>query len=267
MLGSYLSPDLKEEIYTLCDDINAIWERLDRKYGDEGKLIDQIMADIKSMKRTNHTPADVLKMINTIEKAHHDLTLLGKEKEISNVTIVAMIEERLPPDIESEWVKLVAGTHRESIGQDKFPHLLKLLLEVKQRIEHKDADIRKAEHKGKTHPSLLARLNDDRNSERRKYSWCWLHPDADDLPIWRCREFNRRSPLERFNLVKENLACYSCLQKGHLTKDCQLGFKCKEEICTSTHNQLLHEAHLDLAGKLFYNGDAILKRMFCFRCK
>ena len=126
----------------LCDDINAIWERLSRKYRDEGKLIDLIMADIKSMKRTYHTPADVLKIINTIEKAHHDLTLLGKEKEISNVTIVAMIKERVPPDIETEWVKLVAGTHRESIGRDKFPHLLKLLLEVKQRIEYKDADIR-----------------------------------------------------------------------------------------------------------------------------
>ena len=58
------------------------------------------MADIRKLKRTSENPSDILKMINTIEKAQRDLELIGREREINNSTIVSMIEERLPIDVE-----------------------------------------------------------------------------------------------------------------------------------------------------------------------
>ena len=39
-LLSYLVPSVKEEVTYLGEDIEKIWDRLDRKYGDENKLID-----------------------------------------------------------------------------------------------------------------------------------------------------------------------------------------------------------------------------------
>ena len=41
----------------LGEDIEKIWDRLDRKYGDENKLIDLIMNDIKHLPlcRASHT--------------------------------------------------------------------------------------------------------------------------------------------------------------------------------------------------------------------
>ena len=126
---------MKEDINNLGDDIKSIWKRLDTKYGDH----------------TSENPSDILKMINTIEIAQRDLELTGREREINNSTIVSMIEERLPTDVENEWINGITGENREEISHDKFPYLLKLLLEIKQRIEYKGAEIRQGESRGKTY--------------------------------------------------------------------------------------------------------------------
>ena len=86
-----------------------MWRRLDKKYGDEGKLVDAIMSEIKKLKSVNADPKGTLEMINVIERAHRDLKSLGHEREISNSTIVSMIEEKLPESKEKEWIKTVTS--------------------------------------------------------------------------------------------------------------------------------------------------------------
>ena len=56
-LLSYLVPIVKDEVTYLGEDIEKIWDRLDRKYGDENKLINLIMNDIKHIPlcRDSHT--------------------------------------------------------------------------------------------------------------------------------------------------------------------------------------------------------------------
>ena len=49
ILKSYLSEEIKEEVGNLGDDLKDIWDRLDKKYGDQGKLIDAIMSEVKEM--------------------------------------------------------------------------------------------------------------------------------------------------------------------------------------------------------------------------
>ena len=94
------------------------------------------MADIRKLKRTSENPSDILKMINTIEKVQRDLELIGREREINNSTIVSMIEERLPIDVENEWIKVVTGENREEISRDKFPYYCsKLNSELNIRVQ------------------------------------------------------------------------------------------------------------------------------------
>ena len=62
------------------------------------------MSEIKKLKRSVHADAKgMLEMINVIRKALIDLKSLDLEKEISNSTIVSMIEEKLPEPIEKEY--------------------------------------------------------------------------------------------------------------------------------------------------------------------
>lgn len=61
------------------------------------------MSEIKKLKKS--VDADVkgmLEMVNVIRKAQIDLKSLDLENEISNSTIISMIEEKLPEPIEKE---------------------------------------------------------------------------------------------------------------------------------------------------------------------
>ena len=77
---------------------------------------------------SNSDDKRVLKMISTIEKAHRDLNRLDLKKEISNSTVVSIIEERWPEDIQIEWITIGTGDKRDELSRDKFPSILKLLL-------------------------------------------------------------------------------------------------------------------------------------------
>ena len=48
-------------------------------------------------------------MIVIVERAYRDLTYLAMEQEISNSTIVSLIEQKLSKSIEDDWLKLVTG--------------------------------------------------------------------------------------------------------------------------------------------------------------
>ena len=73
-LRCYLSDEIKEEIESLGEDTERSWKRRDKKYGDQGKLVDAIMSDIKKLEKSvDEDPEGTLKMINIIERAHRDL--------------------------------------------------------------------------------------------------------------------------------------------------------------------------------------------------
>ena len=151
-----------------------------------------------------------------------------------------MIEEKLPDDINTEWIKLI--TSKENEHMKTFPALLKLLLEHKERIEYRQSGLRTSPSKpgGIYHVKESENVND--HDDRPKKSWCWLHPDRTDHPIWRYKAFEEKVPDERLELARSHKACFKCLQKGHFSRNWTRNFKCKEENCTKSHHQLLHDA-------------------------
>ena len=74
------------------------------------------------------------------------------DKEMSNNTVVSMIQEKLPRDIGREWAKEVK-TGSSVKDDDKFPFLLKDLLEQNRIIEYQSANLRNtiASKKGEIH--------------------------------------------------------------------------------------------------------------------
>ena len=142
-MRSYLSDEVREEIKGMGEDIDQIWKCLDKKYGEQTKLVDAIMSKIKRLgKCVDKDTKGTLEMINTIQRAHRDLRSMGLEKEISNSTIISIIEERLPEAVEREWIKIVTDKLEPEIVRDKFPALLDHLLRVRERIEYKFCDLR-----------------------------------------------------------------------------------------------------------------------------
>ena len=251
ILKSYLSEEIKEEVDNLGDDLNNIWDRLDKKYDDQGKLIDAIMSEVKEMPfLEDDDEQGILLIINTIEKAHIDLLLLGLESEISNSSIVSMIEQKMPKEMKREWIKIVTGEKHTETDKDKFPSLLKLLIHFRERLEYEMSNIRgDISHKGKVN-FIEGWLEGNKPTESNKQR-CWIRLTNGDHPKWRCQVFASKSPSEKVDLVRKNNACFACLEVGHVTKGCKQNFKCKEENCGLGHHQLLHGAHA--SGVVFYS--------------
>ena len=77
-----------------------------------------------------------------MKRPYRDLFRMKLDKEMSNNTVVSMIEEKLPKDIGLEWVKEVTKTGSSVKDDNKFPFLLKFLLEQRRIIEFQSADLR-----------------------------------------------------------------------------------------------------------------------------
>ena len=143
VLRLHISDEVCYDVENPEDDMEKIWECLDRKYGDKGKLVDNIMADIKGMDEClDGVETHTLHFINIVEKADMDLRLLGKEDEMRNSTIIGFIEERLSKEMQKEWTQIVTGARCTEISVNKFPHLLEYLLQYKEQIEYNVSQIR-----------------------------------------------------------------------------------------------------------------------------
>jgi hypothetical protein len=53
----------------------------------------------------------------------------------------------------------------------------------------------------------------------------------------------QKSSSERMESAKTNIACFRCLQTGHLARRCRRNFICKEIGCGKHHHTLLCEGH------------------------
>ena len=95
ILKSYLSESIRDDVENVGENMEAIWERLDRKYGNEDRIVDAILADIKHLRDNQNDDQTTLEMIKIIEKANNDLTRMNKRVEMQNSTIISIIEEKM----------------------------------------------------------------------------------------------------------------------------------------------------------------------------
>ena len=77
VLKGYLNKHVLEEVESCGEDYDAMWERLDLRFGDSGRLINIIMDEITSLPNPQNDDYATIKMIRTVEKAYRDLCRLG----------------------------------------------------------------------------------------------------------------------------------------------------------------------------------------------
>ena len=84
----------------------------------------------------------LIELINVVERGYRDLKRLGLEKEITTTIPVSVIEKKLPTEVKKQWAKFVSSDHSTVDKTNKFPSLLKLLLNQKQAIDYDNAELR-----------------------------------------------------------------------------------------------------------------------------
>ncbi|KAL9961368.1 hypothetical protein ACROYT_G030292 [Oculina patagonica] len=173
-----------QELYEEAATAHA--QRLDEKYGDPAKVADVIMCAIQNMRPIREGESKkFVELINVIDGGYRDLKRLGLEKEITTTSSVSIIERKLPNDVKREWAKLVSSEHSPVDKRDKFPSLLRFLLEQKQAKEYENAELRSSGSlplRGSLH--YLEKKNDKvaipegQGSSRYKRTKCLYHEGA-----------------------------------------------------------------------------------------
>ena len=212
-----------------------LWERLDSKYGNHSKYVDIVLSDLARTTKGDSKAA--LHLINTVEKAKRDLDRIGAGQEMSNSTIIAMIEKKFPDEMRFDWIKTVSLRVEKDSGY-KFRLLLEFLQRWRQMIEYDEAAIRKVTER-KTGSIHFTGAKRGRSSES-----CWIHKENGEHPIWRCRIFQAKNLKDRLELVNQKGACHACLELdcegAKKSENFKLQFKCLIQGCGKSHNVLLH---------------------------
>ena len=160
--------------------------------------------------------------------------------EMHNRTIISLIEERLPDEILNEWIAIAAN--ELNTESNKFILLLELLLDVRKRIEYQLAKIRTSVYDNKSNNESSSVNRKSQNEQRAAYkhglvntcsvtnvsrnstkspmqsgymqgqSRCWLHPNKEEHPIWKCLLLHDMSVSDRLVAVRKHSACFSCLK-------------------------------------------------------
>ena len=263
VLKNYLSEPIRDEVNNLSGNYSDMWSRLDQKYGNVGRLMEHILADVKGLSGSGRceSNASVLKMINVVEKAKRDLERLGEEAELHNGTTISIIEQAMTNEMMHEWVKMVASKQLNS--RQKFALLMEFLTDWRNRLEYMGASIREDPSLSRSGDAFYAGGNapprQRANQGKSTKSRCWVHNvdgRAEDHPVWDCRLFERMPVKERKDLVVANKACSRCLIIGCPgaadAKNCIRLFMCAIPGCNGEHNQLLHVSN----GEALHANDA-----------
>ena len=81
-------------------------------------------------------------------------------------------------------------------------------------------------------------LSDGRPSPTAKY--CLVHGNAKHS-TYECRNYLAKPVQQRKDVVKDKLACFSCLKPGHRWVQCKKKKECGIDNCKVFHHRTLHE--------------------------
>ena len=243
-LRSCLGMEPLARVKSVDDDIQAMWERLDSKYGDPAKVADAIInsiQNVKCIKEGEHKK--FIQFVNVIEEGYRDLRNLKLEKEIITTSSISIIEKRLPPDVMKEWARLVSNDTSTIDKTDKFPSLLRFLLNLKRALEYQNAELRLSSEKIKGSVNHTDKKDDNpveqqRNTKQNRQ--CLIHENGNHWTS-ECRVYLSKPIEEKEKIVKERGACWSCLRRGHRSQQCRSKRICNVNNCKRTHHSTLHQ--------------------------
>ena len=247
VLKTCLGGHAADVVRNVDDDVTEMWTRLDIQYGRPSKLADIIINEIRNLRSVQDGDAKhFIELVDVIETGYKDLCRISFEHEISNSAVVSIVEERLPLSIQIKWAERVNAENSEVDEKNKFPALLKFLLEQKRVSEYVGADLRRRIQTPKAHSHYTEVVPDIADEEDKQKSQsqgrCIVHK-TNSHTTENCRDFQAMTDEEKGNIVFQSRACWSCLRQYHRSAECRFRKRYPVESCSRFHHGILHDAH------------------------
>ncbi|XP_036343669.1 uncharacterized protein LOC118752929, partial [Rhagoletis pomonella] len=151
------------------------------------------------------------------------------QQHLANVTLLEQMVGKLPHNRQFDWAKH-AATIQPYPSVEQFSEWLTELAKIICLMPTISAQ---SGRQSSGNPRRLMHI------ERPKDSLtCYQCSGNHMLP--QCDAFKASSIQERWDLVKAQQLCFSCLRKGHSTQKCRARRRCNIRGCQRYHSQLLH---------------------------
>ena len=276
VLRSGLGPEPAKLIEGIKTDLKTAWKYLDHNYGDPRIISDTITADLEKFKNLqsgdDHHFYD---LVNLVRKSSNILKEVKRPQDMDNTHIIALIERKMTPDDLKVW-------SRHIYVQEKEPSLANLLAWMEEEMTvrlRSGATIRKSSSSYRQGVHAVGGGNNSQYSV--SYKGNNANSPMSDSPktqcyvckymhyVDQCPQFKSMTPKQRWEIVKEQKACFSCLKrsKGHTASNCLRKRECQEKThdgssCKKPHHRLLHgntsPDPRNVVGSIQDNSEAVL---------
>ena len=243
ILRSCLEGKPAEMIQGIGTDYDAAWEFLDTMYGDRRFIADAIINDINSFKPLkDDDDTRFCELVHLIRRSYNTLKEVGCQHDMDNSQMLALIEKKLNNDDRKVWFRY--------LEHNKMDATLNTLLdwmttEMKTRMRS-SAPLRSGTSKPRSQVHHVVQKQESTQYQPLQFHKCWICKSSTHW-IDQCRKLISMTQPERFKLIKDNHACFSCLKKAgrdHNSKTCKRRKRCSEsdngEQCKYYHHPLLH---------------------------
>lgn len=182
-----------------------------------------------------------------MERALHDLQVLGEEDAVKNRIVAQSIESKLPDSLKEKWLTHKNDPASGFSSRDHFDCLLQYLkrqediLEELDQLQIQPGPVNKPEKLREKKAFTRATLGNTQNSPPNSCIVC-----GDDVhagKLFACKVFKRLNLSSKKTHLKKAGACFKCLRHHGEDGGCNLKFLCSKDDCrrgaSSDHNYLL----------------------------
>ena len=114
-------------------DLEAIWERLQDRYGDEVDIVNVIIKGVQDFTfgKSDHDRS-LVKFVDELERGIEDLTAIKERSQIANAITVKLVEEKLPRQFLTRWLQQEGAS---SSNKSRFEEMFTFLKQERKQSE------------------------------------------------------------------------------------------------------------------------------------
>ena len=100
-------------------DYNACWEYLDMTYGDPRVVSDAVTQDITKFRPLKESDdSRFSELVHLVRRSYNILKQVGKESDLNNNHMLAVIEQKMTPDDRKVWARYLQQKSEEASLQN-----------------------------------------------------------------------------------------------------------------------------------------------------
>lgn len=237
----YLKGCLQGEPRNLIDSLQITkanyqiaWDTLLNRYNNSKQLKKrQIQSLFKLPCLSKESAADLHVLLEGFERIVQTLDQLVQPEEYKDLLLMNLLTTRLDPGTRRGWEEFSSTQDKDTFeGLSKFLHRR---VQVLESLPPKSMDSKGgSQPQGgptKLKPVVKASYGTVQSSGGRCAACTASHP------LYLCGTFQRMSVSERDALLRTHSLCRNCLKSGHMAKDCQSKFSCRN--CKGRHHSMV----------------------------